>query len=191
MAETETPENENNEKAEKRPVSRSPLSVFSLFTFPGILVRQVAHQIFCRFLRVAIFDVRYLEPGGVVHEKPLWASHQILLAIGPFLLCSLLGALIAAPAAIPLVRLGTGGPLEGALLWLGFSLAVQGFPLPEEAGTLRRHVRDPHVLPVFRFAVLPIAGLIALGWPFWRRLVYGMVLTLLVPNALIWLVSLA
>ena len=191
MAETENPENEN---AEKRPVSRSPLSVFSLAVFPGVLVRQVARQIFCRFLRVAIFDVRYLEPGGVVHEKPIWASQQILLVVGPFLVCSLLGALVAAPAAIPVVRLGTGGPLEGAFLWVGFSLAVQAFPVPEEAKTLQRLLGDPHVVPVFRFAVLPIAALIALGTgglSFWRKAIYALVVTLIIPNALIWLLSLA
>jgi hypothetical protein len=184
----------------RQPFSPSPSSLFLLATFPGVLLHQILIQLLCRFLRVAIFEVRYFEPGAnltggaVVHEKPLWASHQILLVIGPFLAGSLLGALVALPAAVPVVWFGAGGLLDYFLLWLGFSLAVNALPTPEEAGTLRHLLADPRLSAALRLIGLPAARLIALvmgGSLFWRRALYGIALTLLLPAALVWLLGLA
>lgn len=207
MPETESHENQDAGKTgapaparPRQPFSLSPFSLFLVATFPGVLLHQILIQLLCRFLRVAIFEVRYFEPGAnltggsVVHEKPLWASHQIVLVIGPFLAGSLLGALVALPAAVPVVWFGAGGLLDSVLLWLGFSLAVNALPSPEEAGTLRHLLADPRLSPALRLIGVPAARLSALvmgGSFFWRRALYGIVLTLLLPAVLVWLLGLA
>lgn len=66
-----------------------PGFLITILTFPGVIVHELAHQIFCRICRVAVFDVCYFKfgnPAGyVVHEHPKNAYSQILIGIGPFL----------------------------------------------------------------------------------------------------------
>lgn len=55
-----------------------PGFLISIVTFPGVIVHEMAHQIFCRLCGVAVFDVCYFRfgnPSGyVVHEIPKKAS---------------------------------------------------------------------------------------------------------------------
>ena len=81
-----------------------PGVLISLLTFPGVIVHELAHQIFCRLTNTAVLDVCYFRLGNpsgyVLHEKPKNAGINILIGVGPFFLNSILGAIIALPAAI-------------------------------------------------------------------------------------------
>jgi hypothetical protein len=169
-----------------------PGPVIALLTFPGVIVHELAHQLFCRWFRVAIFEVCYFRfgnPAGyVVHEHPRTAGQQILIGIGPFFINSLLGALIALPAAIPAMRFDAVTGLDAMLLWLGVSIAMHAFPSTGDAKSIWAAVRSAETPLVAKIVAAPIVGLIglgAVGSVVWLDLFYGVGMALLIPNLLI------
>src|SRR5437762_10128220 len=98
-----------------------PGQLIAILTFPGVIVHEAAHQLFCRLFRVAVLDVCYFRVGNpagyVLHEIPAYPNQQIWIGIGPFLINTLVGALIAAPAAIPGIQFEAGDALDYLLLW--------------------------------------------------------------------------
>lgn len=197
------PKRERPERAAQRAPFGLPLSVFLIATAPGVLARLTAQQLFCRLLRVAIFEVHPFrldgsDPAGgeIVHERPRRASQQALLVTGPFLISTVLGALVAAPATIPMVGFAEGGPLDYFFLVLGVAIAAQAFPAPGTVEAAREGlIAAPfktHRRRVPKRRRFPLLRLIAFGAgaPFvWRKLLYGLLVALLVPAALIRLLA--
>src|SRR5215510_9894376 len=105
-----------------------PGPIIALLTFPGVLVHELAHQLFCRLFGVAIFDVCYFRfgnPAGyVIHERPTQARQQIWIGVGPFIVNTVIGAIIGAPASIQVLQFEAGTPLDYLLIWLGISIAM-------------------------------------------------------------------
>jgi hypothetical protein len=93
-----------------------PGPLIALATFPGVIVHELAHQLFCRWFRVPVLEVCYFRvdnPAGfVIHEPPAKSYHSLFISIGPFLINTILGALIAFPAALPVIKFGEGGCLR-------------------------------------------------------------------------------
>jgi Putative zincin peptidase len=173
-----------------------PGPVIALLTFPGVIVHEIAHQLFCRIFRVAVLDVCYFRfgnPAGyVIHEPPPKAAQQILIGIGPFFVNSILGALIALPAVIPVMRFDAGSPLDYLLMWLGVSIAMHAFPSTGDAKSIWSAVQSGKIAGPARLAAMPVVGLIylcAAGSMFWLDLIYGMALAMLFPNLLVALLA--
>lgn len=65
-----------------------PGFLISILTFLGVIVHEIAHQLFCRICGVAVLDVCYFKAGNpagyVVHEIPKKPSTNILIGVGPF-----------------------------------------------------------------------------------------------------------
>ena len=66
-----------------------PGFLIALVTFPGVIVHEMAHQLFCRLFRVAVLDVCYFRLGNpsgyVLHESPRTTAQHLVIGIGPFL----------------------------------------------------------------------------------------------------------
>ena len=123
-----------------------PGQLISILTFPGVIVHEFAHQLFCRITRVAIFDVCYFRSGNpagyVLHESPKKKSQQILIGIGPFLVNTLLGALIALPGAIQVIKFSSASIADYFFVWLGVSIAMHSFPSTGDAKNIWEIVKD-------------------------------------------------
>jgi Putative zincin peptidase len=173
-----------------------PGIVISLLTFPGVIVHELAHQLFCRWCKVPVFKVVYFQfenpVGYVLHEIPSSKWHSILISIGPFILNSIVGALIAFPAALPVFKFDNGGPLDYLLIYLGVSIAMHAFPSTGDANAIWEHIKDKKTsLPVKIFG-FPIVGLIylgSLGSFFWLDLLYGIGIAIGLPNLVIALLA--
>jgi hypothetical protein len=173
-----------------------PGPVIAALTFPGVIVHEFAHQLFCRIFGVAIFDVcyyRYGNPAGyVIHEHPAKAGQQIWIGVGPFIVNSVLGAIIAAPASIQVFQFEAGSPLDYFLIWLGVSIAMHAFPSTGDAKTLRGAVSEAGVPLGVKMAAYPIVGLIylgAIGSFIWLDAFYGVGLALALPKLLVTLLA--
>lgn len=169
-----------------------PGFIISILTFPGVIVHELAHQLFCRSARVAVLDVCYFKfgnPAGyVVHEIPAKAYQQILIGIGPFFLNTIIGALIALPAAIPIIKFGSGDPTDSFLIWLGVSIAMHSFPSTEDAKCIWNAVWSKETTFLVKIIGTPIVGLIYLGAAgsvIWLDFLYGLGIAMLVPNLLV------
>lgn len=166
--------------------------LISIVTFPGVIVHEIAHQMFCRLFRIAVLEVCYFRfgnPAGyVVHEAPRNAYQSIAIGVGPFILNSLVGALIAAPAAIPVVQFRTGTPLDYFLIWLGVSIAMHSFPSTGDAKSIWQSVWSSNTPVLAKVVGSPLVVIIyigAVGSVVWLDLIYGVGVAMLLPKLLV------
>src|ERR1039458_3184559 len=98
-----------------------PGFIITCLTFPGVVVHEFAHALFCqmtgtRILKVCFF--RFGNPAGyVLHERPASTWHHILIGIGPLFVNTLLGLGIGV-VAVPLGGSPDGKAAYFGLLWL-------------------------------------------------------------------------
>ena len=166
-----------------------PGFLIALVTFPGVILHEMAHQLFCRWFRVPIFDVCYFRVGNpsgyVIHENPRRASQQIWIAVGPFLVNTVVGALVAFPGAIPVLKFDAGRPLDFLFIWLGISIAMHAFPSTGDAKSIWRGVSSREVPLLGKLVAIPVVALIylgAFGSVFWLNVLYGAAVALAVPK---------
>lgn len=173
-----------------------PGFLISIITFPGVIVHEIAHQLFCRICRVAVLDVCYLRLGNpagyVVHEHPKSSYQHILIGIGPFILNTIIGALIALPAAIPILnfgnKFGSGNLVDYFLIWVGISIAMHSFPSIGDAQSLWNVVKEKETPLLAKVFIAPIVLLIyigAAGSVAWLDFFYGVAVATFIPNLIV------
>jgi len=98
-------------------------------------------------LKVPVFDVRYFQfknPSGyVIHEIPKKPWQNILIGIGPFILNTVVGALIGSAASIPVFKFNSPDFFDIILIWLGISIAMHSFPSVGDAANIWKSVKHP------------------------------------------------
>lgn len=154
----------------------------ALITFPGVIVHELAHQLFCRIFRVAVFEVKYFQmadPVGYVRHEPVRNPvHQLFIGIGPFIVNTLLGLVIAFPAASNAFILKAPNVLDVIQLYFGLSIATHAFPSVTDARVMWQTIWHGENTPAWlKVLTIPIVGLIylgAVGSMFWLDLLYGM-----------------
>jgi hypothetical protein len=169
-----------------------PGPVISAITFPGVVVHELAHQLFCRLYKVPVFKVVYFQfgnPAGyVLHEVPAKKWQSIMISIGPFFLNTIVGALIALPAALGTYNLDNSGFLEYLLMYLGISIAMHAFPSTGDANSIWQALKDKDTNLLVKVVGFPIVGLIylgAIGSFFWLDLLYGYGVAIALPKLII------
>ena len=175
-----------------------PGCLISLVTFPGVIVHEAAHQLFCRIFRVAVFEVCYFRLGSpagyVTHEPPRTAAQQLWIGIAPFFVNSVLGVIIALPGIQSLEKeFGEPVPIfliSLGMIWLGISIAMHAFPSLGDAVSIWKALWGCNSSIMVKLLGLPIVLLIllgALGSYVWLDVAYGIALTYGVYYALIYL----
>ncbi len=166
--------------------------LIAIATFPGVIVHEIAHQFFCKVLRIAVLDVCYFRIGNpagyVVHEATKSTYQTILIGVGPFLVNTVVGAVIAAPAVIPVFQFEAGSPLDYVLIWLGVSIAMHSFPSTGDAQSIWSALWSGDAPLLARLAGAPLVLLIyagAVGSVVWLDLVYGATVAWAVPKLLV------
>lgn len=169
-----------------------PGQLIALVTFPGVIVHEMAHQFFCRLAGVAVFHVCYFRfgnPAGYVkHEVPQRLWQHVLICVAPFFVNTLLGALIALPAAIPVMTFDAGSTLNYVLIWLGVSIAMHAFPSTGDGAAMWVSIKQPGVSWLARLLVAPLVGFIflfSIGSMFWLDAIYGGLVVMALPYLLI------
>lgn len=160
----------------------------SILTFPGVIVHEIAHLLMCRMFGVPVRKVCYFRfgnPAGyVLHDVPRSPYQNLVIGIGPFLVNSIVGALVGLPAAIGGVAGLAGSPSHLVLLWLGVSVAMHAFPSTGDAKSIWQCATAPGTSCLARIVVLPFVALIylgALGSVVWLDLLYGVAVVAAIP----------
>ncbi|MEH2957468.1 metalloprotease family protein [Candidatus Merdisoma sp. JLR.KK006] len=171
-----------------------PGVLISLLTFPGVVVHELAHQIFCMLCGLRVFEVKYFQMGNpngyVIHESTDRPWKVFLTCMGPFFINSVLGMVILLPASISLMVFREyNNPLYLLLGWLGFSILMHAFPSRGDAKVMiNRILKDPDVSLLWKVIAAPFVGLIyvcSIGSIFWLDLLYAAVLAMLIPWCLV------
>lgn len=165
-------------------------------TFPGVIVHELAHALFCRLFGLEIYEVVYFrfvmrrsQPVGyVLHSPAPHAWQNIMVSIAPFFVNSIVGAVIGASAAIPILQFNGGDAWDYFQLWLGVSIAMHAFPSTGDAGVIWHAIREREV-PLWAKALgMPLIGFIyvgAIGSIFWLNAIYGIAVAGFLPNLII------
>jgi len=103
-----------------------PGPVIAALTFPGVIVHEMAHQLFCRLFRVAVLDVCYFRfgnPAGYVIPSTGDAKTLRTAVSGPSV--SILAKLVAYPI-VGIIYVGAFGSMVwlDAIYGLGVALAT-------------------------------------------------------------------
>jgi len=173
-----------------------PGILISILTFPGVIVHELAHQLFCRWFKVPVFNVVYFRVGNptgyVLHEIVSNKWQSMMISIGPFFINTLIGALIAFPAALPVFKFDNANIFDYLLIYLGVSIAMHAFPSTGDANSIWKDLKESETSIWVKILGYPVVGLIylgSLGRFFWLDLVYGIAIAVGLPNLLIALFS--
>ena len=157
-----------------------PGILITLVTFPGVIVHELAHQLFCRLFKIPVYQVVYFQPknpaGYVLHEAPANKFQSIMIGIGPFFVNTILGILIALPAALPVMEFDSASPIDYVLIYLGISIAMHAFPSTGDAQSIWKSIHEadtPLWVKIFGYPVVGLIYLGALGSFFWLDAIYG------------------
>ncbi|MCL2331429.1 MAG: metalloprotease family protein [Proteobacteria bacterium] len=113
-----------------------PKEVVGTLTFPGIVVHEWAHKIFCRIFGVRVLSVKYWSPsGGEVRHEPIKSPRAaFFISFAPLIVNSLVAILCGiGVAAIKYLTL-TGHDIgllkiaNFALWYLGVTIGMNAFP---------------------------------------------------------------
>lgn len=169
-----------------------PGILVAIATFPGVIVHEAAHMLFCKIRRVAVLDVCFFRPGNpagfVLHENIEDFNSAFLISVGPFLINSLLCIVICFPAYLPMRVFGVEGLANYFLMWLGISIGMHAFPSTQDAMGLwfyaKKAVRSYNPLAIASFplvALIVIANILSV---FWFDYLYGVAIGLGLPALL-------
>lgn len=174
-----------------------PGFLIAALTFPGVIVHEFAHQLFCRLFRVPVYDVVYFQmknPSGyVAHEPTEKPLASFMISVGPFIVNTLLGMLIVFPAAIELFRFEVYQNILILLLgWLGISILMHAFPSTGDAKAMVQSIlKNPDVNLAVKVVTAPVIGLVylgALGSMMWLDLIYAVFMAMVLPNLVLLLI---
>jgi hypothetical protein len=169
-----------------------PGILISIATFPGVIVHEAAHMLFCRWNRLAVFEVvffQFKDPAGyVIHEEPKGFNASFFVSMGPFLVNTALCILFCTAAFLPVWELGVRDPVPYFFYWLGLSIGMHAFPSTVDLDHVFQRApeaaRKGNVLAILSYPLVAILYVLNLGRFFWADLLYGIAVGILVPLAL-------
>lgn len=167
-----------------------PGELIALLTFPGVIIHEAAHMLFCKLGRVVVLDVcffRWGNPAGyVIHEEPPNFRTAFLISVGPFIVNSLVCIVLCFPAFVPVRIFDRPDPVSYFLLWLGLSIGMHAFPSTQDAKVLWHYARNAasklNPLAILTFPIVVIIYVANLGSFFWLDLIYGFAIGLGLPE---------
>ncbi|MCK4815941.1 DUF3267 domain-containing protein [bacterium] len=173
-----------------------PGFIISILTFPGVMVHECAHMLFCRLRGVPVLEVCFFRIGNpagyVVHGDIENFNTAFLVSVGPFIVNSLLCIIICLLARLVVGVFDLGHPLwyfVVCLYWLGLSIGMHAFPSTGDAKVLLKHAKKAaSSLSPLAIISFPLVILIYLGnilSVVWADLLYALALGFCVPALLL------
>jgi len=146
-----------------------PGEVIAVLTFPGVMIHELAHKIFCQNSGVPVYKVCYFRignPAGYVLHGPVYSyGAAFLISVAPFIVNSSLAFVIFLLAVNISMSIGQYG-----LYWLGVSIAMHSFPSSGDADSLWNYSKaawraTPWALIGFPLVILiKIANVLSVVW---------------------------
>lgn len=180
-----------------------PGQIINILTFPGVMIHELAHQIFCRLFNVPVYEVKYFglkRPSGyVIHERTESPLVTFFISVGPFILNTLVGALLLLPASVKMIAFDgyrtLGEDLSGnffeffplALIsWFGISVLMHAFPSVKDTENMVDGIlKNPDTNIFAKILAAPVIGLMflgAIGSAVWLDLGYALAVGYLLPK---------
>lgn len=168
-----------------------PGIVIAILTFPGVIVHEAAHMLFCKLRRVPIFDVKFFQfdmnvAGYVLHAEPDDFTSSFLISIGPFILNSLLCIVICFPAYLPIFLFNDYNFISLFLIWLGVSMGMNAFPSNQDAKIIwersKKEVGKMNILAIISFPLVILIYIANILKFIWFDAIYGVFIGIVLPS---------
>jgi hypothetical protein len=167
--------------------------IIGILTFPGIIVHEAAHMLFCRLRGVAVFEVCFVQvadpPGYVVHGPPRDFTSHFLISIGPLIINTLLCMALCFPAFMRVNVFNIADPLSYGIIWLGISIGMHAFPSNQDASQLwhsaGQAARRLHPLAILSYPLVIAVYVANVLRVLWFDLIYGLAVGLGLPLLLL------
>lgn len=167
-----------------------PGEIISIITFPGIIVHEFAHMIFCKIRKVAVFDACYFRVGNpagyVSHEATENFTTTFLISMGPFFINTLLCLLICIPAYMPIHFFDVSNPLSIVMMWLGFSIGMHAIPSNHDAdnvyGQAKQRIKQGNPLAIISFPLVWLIYLFNALRIIWVDFFYALAIGVGIPS---------
>ena len=166
-----------------------PGPVIAALSFPGVIVHEAAHMLFCKIRRVMVVDVCYFRfgnPAGfVAHGEINDFTSAFLISVGPLIVNSLLCVVICLPAYYPMQVFDVTPPHSLFLMWVGISIGMHAFPSNQDAQHLMAHAgeaaRRGNILAILSYPLVGLIFIANLLSFFWFDVIYGIALGVGIP----------
>jgi hypothetical protein len=156
----------------------------SILTFPGVVMHELGHKLFCDWTGTRVIKVRYFRfgnpPGYVIHEHAKNLRSAFLIAIGPLLFNTFVCSGITLLAWVT----ERDSILFFVLLWVGISSGMRAFPSNADATSFLKEVGESRGISFFYFIAFLFASLLRLAnllRYLWFDLWYAIFVSLLLP----------
>lgn len=171
-----------------------PGFIISLATFPGVIIHELGHFIFCKIRKVTVYDVKFFQlnwntAGYVIHEEPEDFTSTLLISIGPLLINTILCLVVAAPVAVPFYLFGQRNLLIYFYLWLGVSIGMHAFPSNQDAENLwqraKEEAKNKNILAIISMPLCVLIFIANLLKFFWFDAIYAFAVSILLPQFIV------
>lgn len=173
----------------------NPGFAVALLTFPGVIVHEFAHKLFCQWTGTRVIQVcyfRYGNPVGyVLHDIPNNIWKHILIDVGPFFVNTSI-SFVMGLFITSLNPYKTTSEFENLFIaigtWLSFSIAMHSFPSIGDAESIWSAIWQRGTPISARILGVPLVTLIflgAVGSIFWLNAFYAGIVVILIPYKLI------
>ncbi len=171
-----------------------PGQLLTMLTFPGVIVHEIAHRLFCDLAHVPVYKIRYYRvrsnPAGYVIHGPVdKLKDAFLIAIGPLIVNTVLCSILT---FIPSFQILLGdhdfSPVLFILFWLGISIGMHAFPSNEDAKNLVEQIKQKKtkgfllIISKFFSLIIRVAHSLRL---IWIDAIYAILVSLFLP----WLIG--
>ena len=114
-----------------------PSWLVSTITFPGVIIHELSHELFCRLFNVKVIKVVYFQfgrevAGYVDHEAPKKISQLFWISAGPLIGNTIITVLLSHYGFLSAPTIYT----KVFALWLAFSIGLHAFPSTTDAGNI-------------------------------------------------------
>ncbi len=169
-----------------------PGFVISYLTFPGVIIHEAAHLLFCRLFKLAVFDVCFFRSGNpagyVIHEVTDDFKTTFFVSMGPFFVNTALCVVFCSAAFLPVWELKIADPLAYFFYWLGISIGMHAFPSTEDLKHIWKlapaNAKRGNILAIVSFPVIAVLYPLNFLRVVWADLGYGLAVGILTPLAL-------
>ena len=169
-----------------------PGLLVSIATFPGIIVHEFAHDLFCKLTKTPVQEVCYFQIGNpagyVIHELPSNVWKHILIGIGPLIVNSLIGIAMGFAAIFMQIDYYHLTALGAAYLWLAISIAMHSFPSTGDADSIMNAIWSQGAPITARLLGTPLVLVLRLGAAcsvIWLDAIYGFILVVGLPREIL------
>lgn len=124
-----------------------PGFLVAILTFPGVIIHEAAHRVFCDICGVPVYEVCYFRLGNpsgyVIYGRTDRLRANFLIAMGPLVVNSILCAVISFSAITAFAIGASETPIVFVvLLWLGIAIGMHAFPSAQDVKNFSEAVRS-------------------------------------------------